>query len=263
MERWLWHSRRLRREGPGWPELMEYGLLALALAIPASAAPAQVAAQTLAVTGATVIDPLADAPLTNGMVVMEDGRITAVGAADAVDVPAGTELIDARGKYVVPGLMDGNLHLFLNLDLETLIKYEGRYHEIVLEAAQLTLKDGADDRLRHLGTAGRAGGSARHHQRGRGAREPHLFRRQHHRLRRASLDGLPRRSGGARQQVVRTPHQRGVGARDGPRPDVDDARFRAHRDPPGTRTRGSTSSSTAPAATWRCSSSPSPSACSA
>ena len=142
MERWLWHSRRLRREGPGWPELMEYGLLALALAIPASAAPAQAAAQTLAVTGTTVIDPLADAPLTNGVVVMENGRITAVGSADAVDVPAGTEIIDARGKYVIPGLMDANLHLYLNLDLETLIKYEGRYHDIVLEAAQLTLKTG-------------------------------------------------------------------------------------------------------------------------
>ncbi len=38
--------------------------------------------------------------------------------------------------------MDANVHLYLNLDLETLIKYEGRYHEIVLEAAQLTLKTG-------------------------------------------------------------------------------------------------------------------------
>jgi hypothetical protein len=38
--------------------------------------------------------------------------------------------------------MDANLHLFLNLDLETLIKYEDRYHEIVLEAAQIALKTG-------------------------------------------------------------------------------------------------------------------------
>ena len=99
-------------------------------------------AQVLTVTGATVIDPLAGAPLGDGVVVMEDGRITAVGPAGDVDVPAGTEVIDARGKYVIPGLMDANLHLYLNLDLETLIKYEGRYHEIVLEAAQLTLKTG-------------------------------------------------------------------------------------------------------------------------
>jgi hypothetical protein len=50
--------------------------------------------------------------------------------------------IDARGKYVIPGLTDANLHLFLNPDLETLIKYEDRYHEIVLEAAQIALKTG-------------------------------------------------------------------------------------------------------------------------
>ena len=120
------------------------GLLVLAVAFVVSGAAVApgVAAQSLAVTGATVIDPLADAPLADAVVLMEDGRITAVGAAGAVDVPAGTEIIDARGKYIIPGLMDANLHLYLNLDLETLIKYEGRYHEIVLEAAQLTLKTG-------------------------------------------------------------------------------------------------------------------------
>ena len=42
---------------------------------------------------------------------MTDGRIVAVGPAGAVDVPAGTSVIDVRGKYVIPGLMDANLHL--------------------------------------------------------------------------------------------------------------------------------------------------------
>ncbi len=117
-------------------------LAALALALAEGADPSTAEGQSLAVTGATVIDPLADAPLGNGVVVMVDGRIAAVGPAGAVDVPAGMPVIDAGGKYVIPGLMDANLHLYLNLDLETLIKYEGRYHEIVLEAAQLTLKTG-------------------------------------------------------------------------------------------------------------------------
>ena len=117
-------------------------LSALALALAEGAGPSTAVGQTLAVTGATVIDPLAEAPLEDGVVVMTDGRITAVGAAGSVDVPAGTSVIDARGKYVIPGLMDANVHLYLNLDLETLIKYEGRYHEIVLEAAQLALKTG-------------------------------------------------------------------------------------------------------------------------
>ena len=114
----------------------------LTLLLSQAIAPQGVAAQALAVTGATVIDPLAAAPLADGVVLIEDGRITAVGAAADVDVPAGTSVIDARGKFVIPGLMDANVHLYLNLDLETLVKYEGRYHEIVLEAAQLTLKTG-------------------------------------------------------------------------------------------------------------------------
>jgi len=106
----------------------------------ALAAPAQ--AQTLAVTGATVIDGTGKDPLRDGVVLIKDGRISAVGPAGQVTIPPSTTRVDARGKYVIPGLMDANLHLFLNIDLETLIKYENRYDEIVLEAAQITLKTG-------------------------------------------------------------------------------------------------------------------------
>lgn len=100
------------------------------------------AAQTLAVTGATVIDGTGNAPIADAVVLIADGRIAAVGPAREVAVPAGARRIDARGKFVIPGLMDANLHLFLNADLETLIKYEDRYDEIVLEAAQIALKAG-------------------------------------------------------------------------------------------------------------------------
>jgi hypothetical protein len=103
---------------------------------------APTAAQTLVITGGTVIDGTGAAPLPAGVVVMENGRITAIGRAGEVAVPANATRIDATGKYVIPGLMDANLHLFLNIDLETLIKHEDRYHEIVLEAAQIALKTG-------------------------------------------------------------------------------------------------------------------------
>ena len=110
-------------------------LLAGALAPPA-------AAQTVAVTGGTVIDGTGAAPVEDGVVVFANGRITAAGPASTTPVPAGATTIDAGGKYVIPGLIDGNLHLFLNLDLETLILHEHRLHEIVLEAAQIALKTG-------------------------------------------------------------------------------------------------------------------------
>ncbi|MBM4186348.1 MAG: amidohydrolase family protein [Gemmatimonadetes bacterium] len=101
-----------------------------------------VEAQTVAVTGGTVIDATGRPPIADGVVVLKDGRITAVGPAASTTVPQGATRIDARGKYVIPGLMDSNLHLFLNLDTETLVKYEDRYHEIVVEAAQIALKTG-------------------------------------------------------------------------------------------------------------------------
>lgn len=99
-------------------------------------------ADYLAISGATVIDATGADPIRNGVVLIEDDRIVAVGARGDVKIPGEARVIDARGQYVIPGLMDANLHLMLNIDLETLIKFEGRYHEIVLEAAQIALKTG-------------------------------------------------------------------------------------------------------------------------
>lgn len=107
----------------------------LAFAVPAGA-------QTLAITGATVIDGTGKAPLRDGVVLITDGRITAIGAPRDVVIPRGAKRLDAIGKYVIPGLMDANVHLFINIDPESLIKYEGRYHEVVLEGAQIALKGG-------------------------------------------------------------------------------------------------------------------------
>lgn len=60
-------------------------------------------AQTLAVTGATIIDPLAGAPVPDGVVVMEDGRITAVGPAGAVHVPRERKSSTREGRTSSPG----------------------------------------------------------------------------------------------------------------------------------------------------------------
>ncbi|MDO1558877.1 amidohydrolase [Brevundimonas sp. 2R-24] len=46
----------------------------------------------------------------NGVVVMQDGRITAVGGADT-PIPAGAQRIDGRGRFVTPGVIDAHSHL--------------------------------------------------------------------------------------------------------------------------------------------------------
>ena len=61
----------------------------LVLALLLALVPAAARAQTLAITGGTVIDGTGAAPVSNGVVVITDGRISAVGAAGDVDVPPG------------------------------------------------------------------------------------------------------------------------------------------------------------------------------
>ncbi|MEW5930493.1 MAG: amidohydrolase family protein [Gemmatimonadota bacterium] len=59
-----------------------------------------------ALTGATIVDGTGAAPRV-GTVVMRDGRIACVGRCE---VGPGIETIDARGKWIVPGLVDGHVH---------------------------------------------------------------------------------------------------------------------------------------------------------
>lgn len=62
-------------------------------------------AQTIAITGGTV-HTVSGAVIDNGVVVMRDGRIEAVGTSDDVSIPSGATRIDATGKIVTPGLFD-------------------------------------------------------------------------------------------------------------------------------------------------------------
>lgn len=99
-------------------------------------------AAPLALTNVTIIDATGRAPIENGVIVMDKGRITAVGPSKDVVVPRGAKVIDKTGKYVIPGLMDANVHLFLNLDVDSLLRFRGRYADIIVEGAQLALKTG-------------------------------------------------------------------------------------------------------------------------
>src|SRR5574339_661443 len=65
------------------------------------------AQQPLVIDGGTLIDGNGGAPVPNSVVVMQGNRITAVGRKGAVNVPANARVIDATGKWVLPGLWDG------------------------------------------------------------------------------------------------------------------------------------------------------------
>ena len=102
--------------------------------------------RVVAIVGGTVADGNGGPPLPNAVVIIDGDRIAQVGSTSAVAVPAGAQIIDAKGKWIVPGLVDTNVHLSLyggmNERYETLVRYQPRASEIVLEAAQIELAHG-------------------------------------------------------------------------------------------------------------------------
>jgi imidazolonepropionase-like amidohydrolase len=69
-------------------------------------------AQTVAITNATVALGDGSEPIQGATVVMRDGRIVAAGAG--VAVPGSAQVIDARGKWVAPGMIAGFSQLVLS-----------------------------------------------------------------------------------------------------------------------------------------------------
>src|SRR5437764_3732136 len=61
---------------------------------------------TLVIQGGTLIDGNGGAPVANSVIVIQGNRITAVGRAGQVQVPAGAQIINAAGKWITPGLID-------------------------------------------------------------------------------------------------------------------------------------------------------------
>ena len=79
-------------------------VLTLGLAAPAHA-------DTLVVTAARMVDVERGRYVDNPVVVVTDGRITAVGTAVPASLPAGTRRLDLPGLTLLPGLIDMHVHL--------------------------------------------------------------------------------------------------------------------------------------------------------
>ena len=96
--------------------------LAAFLAVASAAAPiiaSELSAQqlptagtgTVAIRAARVIDGTGAAPIANGIVVVTNDRIVAVGPAGSVRVPAGARQIDLGDMTLLPGFIDMHVHL--------------------------------------------------------------------------------------------------------------------------------------------------------
>jgi imidazolonepropionase-like amidohydrolase len=87
--------------------MTRYGFLLLAVL----AHPVAPQSATIVISGGRILDGYGGPPIENGVVVIVGDRITAVGPAPAVQVPAGARVIDANGMTVMPGLIDMHVHL--------------------------------------------------------------------------------------------------------------------------------------------------------
>jgi len=71
----------------------------------------KVPAGPVAFTNVRVFDADRVAFVANQTVIVDNGLIKAAGAAASVTVPAGAQIVDGRGKTLVPGLWDCHMHI--------------------------------------------------------------------------------------------------------------------------------------------------------
>src|SRR5207245_11764291 len=69
-------------------------------------------AQNVLVKGGTLIDGTGAAPVPDARVLIVDGVIQKVwsGEAGSPALPPGTKVVDAAGKYLIPGLIESHIH---------------------------------------------------------------------------------------------------------------------------------------------------------
>jgi len=73
--------------------------------------PAKPRYSVLAITHVTVIDATGSAPQPDMTVLLTDRHIETIGSSTAISIPPGAQILDATGKFLIPGLVDMHLHL--------------------------------------------------------------------------------------------------------------------------------------------------------
>ncbi|MDR9418242.1 amidohydrolase family protein [Gracilimonas sp.] len=64
------------------------------------------------IKGATVYDGTGDAPIENSEIIIRNDKIDCIGSAGDCSIPMGSEVIDASGKFITPGMIDAHMHFF-------------------------------------------------------------------------------------------------------------------------------------------------------
>jgi imidazolonepropionase-like amidohydrolase len=84
--------------------------LIAALCLLGLASLARAQSNPIAYSGAHII-PIAGAEIPDGVLIIQNGKILAVGARGAISIPAGAEIVDAKSKVIMPGIVDSHSHI--------------------------------------------------------------------------------------------------------------------------------------------------------
>ena len=79
-------------------------------------------APAVVIRAVTVVDVIDGSLRGNQTVLVAGNRITAVGPADQVRIPDDADLLDAAGRYLIPGLWDMHVHSVANVALDSSLK---------------------------------------------------------------------------------------------------------------------------------------------
>ena len=63
----------------------------------------------VAIRGGTILT-VTRGTIQNGTIVLRDGKIAAIGGS-GVDIPSGADVVDAKGRFVTPGIIDAHSHI--------------------------------------------------------------------------------------------------------------------------------------------------------
>jgi imidazolonepropionase-like amidohydrolase len=66
----------------------------------------------LVLLGGTLIDGTGKSPITNSAIVVQGDRIIAAGPRSEITIPTGAKVVDASGKFILPGLWDMHSHFY-------------------------------------------------------------------------------------------------------------------------------------------------------
>lgn len=85
--------------------------LMLAVALASCETPKETGGVLVAFTGASIIDGTGATALQDGVMLVRDGRIEAVGSRDDIEIPEGAETVDLAGRFIIPGLINAHGHV--------------------------------------------------------------------------------------------------------------------------------------------------------